>query len=183
MRARPADDVLLELIPELDEQRALAEGDDARLHRPDDRGLAPSRPRRLSAARTAAAIAGAPGVSPCRQSVSTASFRNVPSCARTPPSRTNESACFAATCGSVCSAPAQLARAQRAVRSRRRGRRIPRARRAGPRASAASTIAEPGGANSATSVRCREDHSSRPRRSPSRPPRHAPPRCTARRAP
>ena len=56
----------------------------------------------------AAAIAGAPGVSPCRQSVSTASSWNGPSWARTPPSRTKDRACVAATCGSVCSAPASL---------------------------------------------------------------------------
>src|SRR5439155_7404218 len=99
-RARPADDVLRKFVRELDEQRALAERDDARLHG-QMTAARTFTPAASSAARTAAAIADAPGVSPCRQSVTTTRARKDPSCARTPPSRTNESACFAATCGSV----------------------------------------------------------------------------------
>ena len=61
--AGPGDDVLLELVPELDEQRAIAERNDARLH---GQMIAARTftPAPVSASRTAAAIAGAPGVSP-----------------------------------------------------------------------------------------------------------------------
>src|SRR6266568_4998879 len=59
-----------------------------------------------SASRTARAMSGAPGVSPCTQSVSTASFRNVPSTAVTPPFFTNERACRTPSAGSVSTEPA-----------------------------------------------------------------------------
>ena len=60
---RPAHDVLLELVPELDEQRAFAERDDARLHVQMTAGRTVT-PAPVRASRTAAAMAGAPGVSP-----------------------------------------------------------------------------------------------------------------------
>src|SRR6185503_3020827 len=149
--AGPGDDVLLEIVPELDEQRALTERNDARLH---GQMIAARTftPAPMSASRTAAPISGAPGVSPWMHSVSTAIFRNEPSCACTPPSRANESACFAASFGSVCSAPGSLRERSVPSFSYARSAKPSRTTR-NPPASAASASADFGAANSATSVR------------------------------
>ena len=83
----------------------------------DDLGLEESRPH------GAARCAGAPGVSPCRQSVSTASSWKLPSVVRTRRSRTIERACAAAA----------LRVRRRARPARRAGRACRRAGTRGPR--------------------------------------------------
>ena len=63
------DELGVHAVAELDEQRAVAEGNDARSFQ--DRGEAIFTFARPSASRTARAISAAPGVSPCMQRVST----------------------------------------------------------------------------------------------------------------
>ena len=83
-------DRVIDVITELDEERAVAEGTDAWIAQA--RNGATFTLALPSASRTARAISGAPGVSPCTHRVSTASLRNVPSTAVTPPFFTNERA-------------------------------------------------------------------------------------------
>ena len=116
----------LTLLPELDEESALAEGDERGLRRPIT-AAAPARRRRQGGAH-GLGDRGRAGVSPCRHRLSTSSFRNDPVCAQrrrrhegerllhgdadryAPPPR----ACASAACHPL----------------RRRGRRTPRAPRA-----------------------------------------------------
>lgn len=81
---------VIDLVAELDKERAVAEGTDPWIAQA--RNGATFTLALPSASRTARAISGAPRVSPCTQSVSTASLRNVPSTAVTPPFFTNERA-------------------------------------------------------------------------------------------
>src|SRR5438552_2479900 len=94
----------IDSVAELDEERAVAEGADARVAQ--DRNGVTFTLALANASRTARAISGAPGVSPCTHRVSTAIFRKVPSTAVTPPSLTKDRACRTAAAGSVSTDPA-----------------------------------------------------------------------------
>src|SRR5437764_6623547 len=103
-RTRAVCDRFIDVVAELHEERALAERADPWIVQ--DRNGATFTLALANASRIARAISGAPGVSPWTHSVSTASLRNVPSTAVTPPSLTNERACRTASAGSVSTEPA-----------------------------------------------------------------------------